>query len=145
MFCSKARSKWWGAGLLCLLTAMPGIAPAADYPSRLVRLVVPFAPAGATDALSRTFAQQMSAQTGQSVIIENRAGAGGAVGTDWVIKSAPDGHTLLFHSAAIITDALLKKDPTYDVGRDLAPVTTIVALPTVILVNNQQTPIHQYV
>jgi tripartite-type tricarboxylate transporter receptor subunit TctC len=116
------------------------MAPAADYPARLVRLVVPFAPAGATDALSRTFAQQMSANTGQSVIIENRAGAGGAVGTEWVIKSAPDGHTLLFHSAAIITDALLKKDPTYEVRRDLAPVTTIVSLPTVILVNNQMTP-----
>lgn len=138
MFCSKARCL--GAGLLCVLSALSGVATAADYPSRLVRLVVPFAPAGATDALSRTFAQQMSAQTGQSVIIENRAGAGGAVGTDWVIKSAPDGHTLLFHSAAIITDALLKKDPTYEVGRDLAPVTTIVSLPTVILVNNQQTP-----
>ena len=138
MFYSKARRL--GAGLLCMLVALPGIAPAADYPSRLVRLVVPFAPAGATDALSRTFAQQMSAQTGQSVIIENRPGAGGAVGTEWVIKSAPDGHTLLFHSAAIITDGLLKKNPTYDVRRDLAPVTTIVTYPAVILVSNHLTP-----
>lgn len=133
-------AKCLGAGLLCILSMAPDIAPAADYPSRLVRLVVPFAPAGATDALSRAFSQHLSTQIGQPVIIENRPGAGGAVGTEWVIKSAPDGHTLLFHSAAIITDGLLKKNPTYDVRRDLAPVTTIVTFPAVILVSNHQSP-----
>lgn len=138
MLTAKARyASYVGTGLLCMLSGAPGMAQAADYPARLVRLVVPFAPAGATDALSRTFAQQMSASSGQSVIIENRPGAGGAVGTEWVVKAAPDGYTLLFHSAAIITDGLLKKNPTYDVKRDLAPVTTIVTYPAVILVSNQ--------
>ncbi len=141
MFSAKASfARSIGTGLLCMLSGGPGMVQAADYPARLVRLVVPFAPAGASDALSRTFAQQMSASSGQPVIIENRPGAGGAVGTEWVIKAAPDGYTLLFHSAAIITDGLLKKNPTYEVKRDLAPVTTIVTYPAVILVNSQMAP-----
>src|SRR3954469_15723769 len=78
---------------LATYAAVP--AAAQDYPSRLVRLVVPQAAGGGTDTFARALGQKLSERWGQPVVIENRAGAGGVVGTEFVAKSAPDGYTLL--------------------------------------------------
>src|SRR5471030_2771896 len=85
------------ASWLCLIAAM-ALAPAAlaqTYPSKPIRLVVPFPPAGATDILSRDLMQRLSVRLGQQIIIDNRPGAAGAIGSELVAKAAPDGYTLL--------------------------------------------------
>jgi tripartite-type tricarboxylate transporter receptor subunit TctC len=102
----------------------PGAGPA--YPSKLVRIIVPFAPAGPTDIQARWAGQQLNAAFGQSVIIENRPGAGGVPGTEAVVKSPPDGYTLLAGNPGPLTIApSVRAQMPYDTLRDLAPIILI--------------------
>jgi tripartite-type tricarboxylate transporter receptor subunit TctC len=114
-----------------------GQAAAQDLPAagKQMRLIVPFAPGGATDILGRMLAQRLGDKLGRSVIVENRAGAGGSIGTLSVVRSDPDGSTILLNSGAVAMETLLKRKPTYDVQRDLLPVTTVAGGPFVLLVN----------
>ena len=109
------------------------------YPNRPVRLVIPWPPGQATDLVGRILAQKLSELFGQQVIADNRAGAGGMIGTDFVAKAAPDGYTILAASSGPVTvNPLLQKTP-FDVDRDLAPVASI-ALSPYVLVSNPQFP-----
>jgi tripartite-type tricarboxylate transporter receptor subunit TctC len=90
---------------------------------RPIRLIVPYPPGGSTDPAARLIASEIGPRLGQSVVVENRAGAAGAIGTEAAARAAPDGYTLLFHTSVISTDPTLKKNAPYDVKRDLAPVT----------------------
>ena len=121
--------------LLCIL--MLGAAAAAsaqDFPSRTVKIVVPQTPGGASDALARIIGQKLSEKWGQPVVVENRAGAGGNVGTEGVATSAPDGYTLLmsYVGTQAINGALYKKLP-FDPDKDFAPVATLATLPFVVV------------
>ena len=90
------------------LVAMTGLAQAQQkFPSRPIRFVVPLSPGGGTDTLARIIAQKMSDNWGQSVVIENRTGAGGTIGTALVAKATPDGHTLLVSSPGFVVSAAL--------------------------------------
>src|SRR5215210_6677140 len=80
---------------LLLILALLAQGAAAQYPNRTVRMVVPFPPAGATDIVGRILAQKLTERLGQSVVVENKPGAGGTIGSDLVAKSAPDGYTIL--------------------------------------------------
>ena len=104
------------------------------FPSKPVRIVVPQTPGGASDALARIMAQKLSEKWGQSVVVENRAGAGGNVGMEVVAQAAPDGHTLLMSYAGshAINPALYKKLP-FDPVKDFAPVATLATLPFVLV------------
>ncbi|MBW8268930.1 Bug family tripartite tricarboxylate transporter substrate binding protein [Caldovatus aquaticus] len=106
---------------------------AADYPSRPVRLVVPFAPGGPTDVMGRVVANGLGAALGQPVVVENRAGGGGNVGVAHVARQPPDGHTLLVASTGFVVNASLFRNPGYDPVRDFAPITELGASPNVIL------------
>jgi tripartite-type tricarboxylate transporter receptor subunit TctC len=110
-------------------------APAQDYPSRLVRLVVPQAAGGGTDTFARAIGQKLSERWGQSVVIENRPGAGGVVGTDFVAKAAPDGYTLLvtYEGSQAINQSLYEKLP-FDSLRDFYPIATIAVTPFLLIV-----------
>src|ERR1700694_1133126 len=110
-------------------------AQAQDYPSRLVRLVVPQAAGGGTDTFARAIGQKLSERWGQSVVIENRPGAGGVVGTDFVAKSAPDGYTLLvtYEGSQAINQSLYEKLP-FDSLRDFYPIATIAVTPFLLIV-----------
>ena len=110
-------------------------AQAQDYPSRLVRLVVPQAAGGGTDTFARAIGQKLSERWGQSVVIENRPGAGGVVGSDFVAKAAPDGYTLLvtYEGSQAINQSLYEKLP-FDSLRDFYPIATIAATPFLLIV-----------
>jgi tripartite-type tricarboxylate transporter receptor subunit TctC len=116
--------------LLCL--ASPAFAQ--DYPSRPIRLIVPYPPGGGTDVIARIVQPRLAESLGQPIVIENRGGAGGAVGTELAAKSAPDGYTFLFTLSSHTINPLLYK-LGYDVERDFLPVTMIVSVPQLIAAN----------
>jgi tripartite-type tricarboxylate transporter receptor subunit TctC len=117
------------------LLAAPGIARAQSYPTRPVRVIVPFAPGGTTDIFARLAAQKLTEQLGKQFFIENIAGASGNIGTAQAARAAPDGYTLLFaFSTHVVNPTLLEKIP-YDPIKDFAPVTLAVASTAVFTVN----------
>jgi tripartite-type tricarboxylate transporter receptor subunit TctC len=118
-----------------LVCTPPALAQKADWPVKPVRYIVPFPPAGATDILARFVAEKVSPMLGQPVVVENRAGAAGAVGTEHVAKSAPDGYTILMATAAqSISETLYTKQP-FSFARDLAPVAQVARVPNVMVVH----------
>lgn len=110
-------------------------AQAQTWPSKPVSLVVPFPPGGTTDVLARALAEKLSPVLGQTVIVENKPGAGATIGADYVAKAKPDGHTLLVGSVHhTIATSVYPKLP-YNFQKDLAPITTIAMVPNVLVVN----------
>jgi len=112
------------------------VAYALDYPNKPVRMVVPFPPGGTTDILARAVGQKLSESWGQQVVIDNRPGAGGNIGTDIVAKSPADGYTLLMGTVGThsINASLYSKLP-FDPIKDFAPVTLVASVPNVLVVN----------
>lgn len=108
---------------------------AANFPNRTVKIVVPFAPGGSTDALARLLAQRLTAAWGQTVIVENKPGAGATLGADYVAKATPDGYTVLMGAAHHTIAQNVYKSLPYHFGRDLAPVSMIAMIPNVVVVN----------
>lgn len=119
-----------------LLSSAPQAFAADHYPDRPIRLIVPYAAGGATDIQARLVAQQMTLELGQSVIVINKAGAGGNIGTEFVAKSPPDGYTLLMGGVGThaINPHLFKNIP-YDAMKDFAPVALIGSEPNVLVAN----------
>jgi tripartite-type tricarboxylate transporter receptor subunit TctC len=112
-----------------------GAALAQAYPSKPIRLIVPFAPGGGADLVARAVAGKLSASLGQQVVVENRAGGGTIIGTDLVAKSPPDGYTLLVGSPSLVINPALRQDLPFDTLKDLAPVAKMVDQPLVVVVN----------
>ncbi|HWM41520.1 MAG TPA: tripartite tricarboxylate transporter substrate binding protein [Burkholderiales bacterium] len=118
---------------ILLLLASAGLG-AQEYPTRTVRIVVPFAPGGGTDIVGRILAQHLSQRLGQGFVVENRPAGSGIVGADHVAKSAPDGHTLLFAFSSLSSSAQLFSKLPYDPVRDFAPVALATTSPLLIVV-----------
>jgi tripartite-type tricarboxylate transporter receptor subunit TctC len=113
----------------------PSGAYAQNYPNRIIRLVVPFAPGGSNDIIARLVAERMGEALGQSVVVDNRPGAGGMIGTDSVIKSAPDGYTLMIGATSTMAaNPSLYSKANLDPARDLTPITQIASGPFVLAV-----------
>jgi tripartite-type tricarboxylate transporter receptor subunit TctC len=110
-----------------------------SYPARPVRVIVPFAPGGATDIVTRLVAQRLTDEWAQTVVVDNRAGAGGNIGADLTAKATPDGYTLLMTSGSIVTaNPLLFRKLTYSPDKDLTAITNVASGPQVIAVNPSQ-------
>lgn len=106
------------------------------WPTKPVRMVVPFPPGGSTDVVARFVAQGLSERLGQTFIVENRVGAGGNIGTDAVAKAAPDGYTIgLSTSGPLVNNKFLYKDMPFDADKDLAPIALVCEIPLVLAVN----------
>jgi tripartite-type tricarboxylate transporter receptor subunit TctC len=123
-------------GAFAICAAVNGYAAEQAYPTKPIRMIVPFAPGGATDTFSRSLAAELTQTLGQPVVIENRPGAGTTIGADVVAKAAPDGHTLLFTdlSTHTITGSLYAKLP-YDPVKSFAPVAAANSSPLLLVVH----------
>src|SRR5262244_316816 len=123
------------AALALLVMTMQ--AAAQDYPQRVVRIINPFPPGGSVDVMARILAQKLSDNLGHQVIVENRAGAGGNTGAEFVAKSEPDGYTLLFTAPGplVINQTLYTKGLPYDPAKDFAPVALFAIAPIVLMVH----------
>src|SRR3982751_2243512 len=109
-------------------------AQAQNYPSKSIRIIVPQSAGGSTDLVARPLAQKLGDALGQSVVVDNRPGAGSVIGTDLVAKAAPDGYTLLAVAASVTMSPSLYKLP-FDPVRDLAPISQLTSLPNILVVH----------
>src|SRR5476651_1363477 len=110
-------------------------AAAQSYPSKPIRLVVPFAPGGGTDIIARVLAQRLNEALGQPVVADNRGGAGSTVGTDIVCKAPADGYTMLLGNISMAFNAWLYKSLPYNAVRDLAPVSMAAVQPNIVVIH----------
>jgi tripartite-type tricarboxylate transporter receptor subunit TctC len=121
--------------LLASLCCLPASGTAAGFPEKPVRLIVPFPPGGVNDIVSRLIANQLNAAWQRPVIIDNRGGAGGMIGADLAARANPDGYTLFIVSSSITSNVALYPKLTFDLRRDFAPISTLVAGAYVLVVN----------
>ena len=119
--------------IVCALWTAQALAQ--SWPARPVRFVVPFPPGGSTDVAARTLADKLTRALGAQFVVENRAGAGGAIGTTAVARAAPDGHTILFAADPVTTLFLVVRNLEYDTVRDFAPVTQVTTQPLAVAVH----------
>lgn len=116
-------------GILLAPLVAVAVPALAQYPTGPMRIVVPFAPGGSTDIMARTIAQQLTERFRQQVLVENRPGASGTIGTAFVAKSPPDGHTMMLVQVSFVSNPSLFKDLPYNQSRDLTPVTNLATGP----------------
>lgn len=139
-----STNKYWAPLWLCAiarLTPLDGAYAAGDFPSKPVRIVVPYAPGGGADLLARALSIKLGEAWKQPVIVENRPGAGGSVGTEYVARTAPDGYTLLMASPGHTINPSLQENPGFDPVKDFRAVGTVASGPLVLVVapNNPAT------
>ncbi len=129
--------KFWFFAIQLLLAICAFEGHAQPYPSRPIKLVVGFAPGGAADFVSRTIAEPLSRALGQSIVVENRAGAGSSIAAEYVAKSStPDGYTILIASpSSILVNPIISPKAGFDPRRELAPITKVSSSPLVVAVN----------
>jgi tripartite-type tricarboxylate transporter receptor subunit TctC len=120
--------------LLCIVSALAA-SSAFAWPTKPVTFVVPYPPGGGTDVIARIVQEPLSKQLGQPIVIENRGGAGGSIGTALAAKAAPDGHTLLFTLSSHTINPAIYKNLTFDTERDFRPISTICSLPQLFAVH----------
>jgi len=126
-----------GFGLLAVVMALPGsvLAQTDNYPGKPIRLVTPFPPGGSVDIVARLVGARLSQVLGQQVIIDNRSGASGVIGTEVVARAAPDGYTLLINTLPFVTNGFMFKHVPYDVLTDFAPISLLSSSPSVLAVH----------
>jgi tripartite-type tricarboxylate transporter receptor subunit TctC len=132
----QISTRWIAAAAVLCVSASLGSAQAQNYPSRAITLVIPFAPGGSTSIVGRGIADKMSELLGEKVVVDNRPGAGGTVGTKAVAKSDPDGYTLLLgYTGTLAIGPSLYKNVGYDPRKDFAPIGLIGNAPNSLVVN----------
>lgn len=120
---------------VAVLLSLASVALAQEYPRKTVRVVAPFAPGGATDLLARLVSQKLSERWGQTVLVDNRTGAGGHIGAEIAARSPPDGYTLLVAGTPHAIGMSLYKKLNYDLAKDLAPIGNLATYPSAIVVH----------
>ena len=133
------KSQGWAHMTICgrllaavLLLLTPIAASAQEFPTKPIRLIVPFPPGGPNDIIARVIGQKISELVKQPIIVDNRAGQGGVLGTDAVAKAAPDGYTVAIASAGALAISPSMEKVAYDTLKDLAPVTLVATVPEML-------------
>lgn len=123
--------------VLCALmaTPFPAAAQTAKYPQRAIRLIAPFPPGGSVDVNARLLAPALSKSIGQQVVVDNRSGASGIIGTAAAARAAPDGYTLLINTTPLVTNTLMYKKVPYDVLKDFEPISVLSSTPSMLSVH----------
>lgn len=134
-FATFTRRHALGVAMASLGVLAAGPAAAQEWPSKPIKLIVPFPPGGPTDTASRVVGQKLAERLKQPVVVENRAGASGTIAAQFVSKSAPDGYTLMMLATPTLLAPHLYKSAGYDVNKDFAPVASVYDLPIVVVVN----------
>ncbi len=129
----KSLIALWMVGITCVFA--PSASAQSDFPARPIKMYVPFPPGGGIDVTARIAADQIAKELGQSIVIINQGGGGGAIATDAVVRSNPDGYTLLYHSVTGIVHASVTKDLPYDWLRDLKPISLVTRFAPVMVVS----------
>ena len=129
-----AVQRWWWAAALAACTALNAHAQ-QPYPNKPIRLIVPFSPGGSNDIVARLFGQKFAESMGQPVVIDNRGGASGTIGTELAVKSPPDGYTVLMMSLTLAVNPSLYRRLPFDTERDLAPVSLVASAPLILVVH----------
>ena len=119
---------------LCVVFAAPAVA-ADSYPARPIRLIVPFAPGGGTDINARILAEPIGTALGETIVIDNRPGAGSSLGSALAARAAPDGYTLLLGTISLTINPAVYKELPFDAQRDLVPITRVSDQPSILVVN----------
>jgi tripartite-type tricarboxylate transporter receptor subunit TctC len=123
------------AGAFAIAATPAAMAADSPYPAKVVRMILPFPPGGPTDILGRVVGQKLTEHLGQPVVIDNRPGAGGNVGTEYASKQPPDGYTIALISPALAISPSLYKKLGYDPAKDFAPVALVAQIPNVLLIH----------
>ncbi len=126
---------WTAALFACVNASALAQSGTSNFPNKPIRLIVPFAPGGSNDIMARIIGQKIGESVGQTVIIDNRGGASGIIGTDLAAKAAPDGYTLLMMSLTLAVNPSLFKKLPYDTGKDLLPVSLVASAPLILVVH----------
>ena len=129
------RTTFLRVAFASLTLAVLGTCFAQTYPTRAVRVVIPFPPGGTLDTLGRTLAQKLSDQMGQPFVVENKPGGNGTIGADVVAKAPADGYTLLFNASTFTTAPMTMKQVPYSVVKDFAPVALVAKAPLSVAIN----------
>src|SRR6516164_8748600 len=135
MLITAARTRFAHALLIFTCLTVSGAAVASEFASQVTRIVVPFAAGGGTDIIARTLAQEMAKELNGTVIIENKPGAGTIVGTEYVAKAEPDGHTLVMATFAHAVNPSLRAKLPYDTDKDFAPVALVARSFNIVVLN----------
>src|SRR5262245_26008896 len=126
------------AAIAALIALIPTAAAAQDWPARPLRAIIPFGAGSATDLVPRIVFDQLSPQLGQPIVVENRTGAGGTIGSNAVAKAEPDGYTLLAHSNALTVSPAIYSNLPYDTVSDFTPVAVFGTLPAVLIISPEK-------
>jgi tripartite-type tricarboxylate transporter receptor subunit TctC len=121
--------------ILVLMAATPAIAPAQEYPAKVIRVIVPWPAGGSSDTLARILGRQLSQSWGQQLVVENRPGAGTTIGNDLVAKAPADGYTLMVTATALVASSALYSNLPYKVERDFSPISLVATAPSVLVVH----------
>ncbi|CAM3920934.1 Bug family tripartite tricarboxylate transporter substrate binding protein [Bordetella muralis] len=123
------------ACVTAVILAMSAQAGAADYPTRPIRMIIPFPPGGTLDIVGRMLAEKLGKQMGQSIVVENRPGGNGIIGGDAVARATPDGYTLLFSASTFTTTQMTMKSVPYRVEKDFTPIALVAKAPLSVAIN----------
>src|SRR5690606_35639486 len=123
------------AGLIAALGTAPSALAneASSYPERPISWIVPFPPGGAMDAIARVLSEEMARELGQSIVVENKPGAGGNIGAKYVVKAKPDGYTIMIAANGMAVNPMLYSSLTYDPVKDFAPISLLAAVPNILV------------
>jgi tripartite-type tricarboxylate transporter receptor subunit TctC len=127
-----------------LFAGLPDRSRAETFPSRPIRVIVPYPPGNLADVTARTLSDSLAEQLGQPIIVDNRPGATGVIGVDAVVRAAPDGYTLLLNSISLVIGPAVLKEVPYDVAKDLAPI-TLIGQTSMMLIANLEFPANDLV